>query len=150
MKRPKILLLIITACMAVVMVLNAQNYKAPAIDASGKVTDDRGKYIGMVSMEGIITDSAGIKIGMIDNEGSLVDTKTGTKMGKSEKNGNFTTSYAKTKDDKWTISEPMNGNCKVTDRNNKTVVIVHENYKQYGACVYYCLSIKKMNKGMKM
>ncbi len=37
--------------------VNAQNYKSPAIDASGKVTDVNGKFLGSVSKEGIVKDS---------------------------------------------------------------------------------------------
>ena len=66
----------------------AQNYKAPKIDASGKVTDTAGVFLGSVTAEGMITDAKGVKIGHIDANGMLVDAE-GKIMGKPEKNGNI-------------------------------------------------------------
>lgn len=79
-----------------------------------------------------------------------MDAKTGKKIGKVEKNGNFISHYSKTPDDKWSVGGPMNGTCEVKDKNGKTLVVVHENYKIYGACAYHCLSMKKEGKDMKM
>ncbi|MBC7388787.1 MAG: DUF3659 domain-containing protein [Opitutaceae bacterium] len=129
--------------------VNAQNYKAPSIDATGKVMDAQGKHIGWVTTDGLIKDASGKKMGQVNSEGTLVDAN-GKKLGKTEKNGNFTSHFAKTKDDQWTASEPMNGMCEVKDKDGKTMVVVHENYKQYGACAYHCLSMKKDHKEMKM
>ena len=58
--------------------------------------------------------------------------------------------YSKTADDKWVTSAPMNGTCEAKDKSGKTMVVVHENYKQYGACAYHCLTMKKEHKDMKM
>jgi hypothetical protein len=44
----------------------------------------------------------------------------------------------------------MNGICEVKDKNGKTVLLVHENYKQYGACTMHCLMMKNEHKDMKM
>ena len=130
--------------------VDAQNYKAPNIDATGKVMDSKGKHIGWVTKDGKIKDAAGTEIAHVNSEGSLVDEKSGKKLGKAEKNGNFAPHFSKTKDDQLTTSEPMNGMCEVKDKDGKTMVVVHENYKQYGACAYHCLSMKKDHKEMKM
>ena len=118
----------------------AQNYKAPKIDASGRITDTNGKYIGSITPEGVITDASGTKIGHLDSEGSLIDEKTGKKLGKSEKNGNFIPHFAKTPDEGWSTSAPMNGTCMVKNKDGKVVAEVHENYKQFGACAIHCLT----------
>ena len=130
--------------------VSAQNYKAPTIDATGKVMDANGKHLGWVTKEGVIKDSSGTKMSYVDSEGGLVDAKSGKKLGKAQKNGNFVPHFSTTKDDKWTISEPMSGTCEVKDKNGKTLVVVHESYKQYGACAYHCLSMEKEHKEMKM
>lgn len=119
---------------------SAQNYKAPKIDASGKITDKEGKYVGNVNSKGEITDTLGIKLAYVDSDGSLIDAKTGKKMGKAEKNGNFVPYFKSEKNKKGlTISPPMNGTCLVKDDSGKVVAEVHENYKQYGACAMHCM-----------
>jgi len=139
MKLKNILLVVL----AVVMVMNisqAQNYKAPTIDASGKIADKEGNHIGTVTKEGVITDAMGMKIAYIDAEGSLVDAKTGKKLGKAAQNGNFISADAKTSDEGWIVSAPVNGICLVKDKKGNVIVEVHENYKQYGSCAIYSLT----------
>lgn len=117
----------------------AQNYKAPKIDASGKVTDRMNTYIGSVTKEGVITDAKGVKIAYIDADGMLVDSK-GHKMGKAEKNGNFLPYFNETPEKgAWTTGAPQNGTCYVKDADGKVMAIVHENYKMFGACAAHCL-----------
>jgi hypothetical protein len=130
--------------------LIAQNYKAPAIDATGKITDHTGKHIGWVTTDGIIKDSAGGQIAHVDKDGNLIDHKTNKTLGKAEKNGTFAYHFKDGKESKLTTSAPMNGTCEVKDAQGKTVLLVHENYKQYGACAYHCLTMKKEHKEMKM
>jgi len=129
--------------------LFAQNYKAPAIDASGKITDKDGKHIGNVSKEGVISDASGMKIGHIDATGTLIDETTGKKLGKAGKNGIFLPEFAKTPDQGWTVSTPMNGTCLVKDKDGNVKALVHENYKQFGACAIHCLT-HNMNHGETM
>ena len=117
----------------------SQNYKAPKIDASGKVTDENGKFLGKVTTEGIITNASGDKVAHVDSEGTLLD-KDGKKIGKAEKNGNFAPHYANTPDKGWTTSAPMNGTCLVKDSEGNVKAEVHENYKQFGACAIHCLT----------
>jgi hypothetical protein len=129
--------------------LSAQNYKAAFIDASGKVTDNKGYYLGWVTAEGTVKDTSGSEIAHVDDKGNLVNAKTGEVLGKAEKNGTFVFHFNnKTKE--WVASPPMNGICEVKNHAGKTVLLVHENYKNYGACAYHCLTMKKAHKEMKM
>jgi hypothetical protein len=120
--------------------LHAQNYKAPKIDASGKVMNEKGHHIGNISAEGVITDANGQKIASIDPDGFLIDAASGKKLGKGEKNGNFIPYFKETPDKGWTIDAPLNGTCLVKDEKGNVKAIVHENYKQFGACAAHCLS----------
>lgn len=117
----------------------AQNYKAPKIDASGKITNASGKQIGSLSTSGEIMDSTGTKIAYIDANGTLVDAHNGKKLGKAEKNGNYVSYMSKTPDKGWTTSAPANGTCLVKDENGNVKAEIHENYKQFGACAIHCL-----------
>jgi hypothetical protein len=117
----------------------AQNYKAPKIDASGKITNGSGKQIGSLNTNGEIMDSTGTKIAYIDANGTLVDARNGKKLGKVEKNGNYTSYFTKTPDKGWTTSSPANGTCQVKDEKGNIKAEVHENYKQFGACAIHCL-----------
>jgi hypothetical protein len=122
--------------------LHAQNYKAPKIDASGKVTDEKGTVIGSVTTAGVVTDAAGTKVAYVNSEGAMVDAKTGKVLGKPEKNGIILPHFDKTKDKGWSVSTPMNGTCTVTDADGKVKAEVHENYKNFGACAVHCLQHK--------
>ncbi len=134
----KISLAVLTIAFAI-QFTQAQNYKAPTIDASGKIHNKDGNYIGSVTKDGVISDAAGIKIGYVDGNGMLVDETTGEKLGKAEKNGNFAPHFTKTPDEGWSISAPMNGTCLVKDKAGNIKAEVHENYKAFGACAIHCL-----------
>jgi hypothetical protein len=129
-----------------IQICEAQNYKAPKIDASGKITDKVGKHIGNVTKDGTISDVTGMKVAHIDGNGMLVDERTGERLGKAEKNGNFLPHFAKTADEGWSISAPLNGTCLVKDKDGNIKAEVHENYKASGACAIYCLT-RHMNHG---
>ena len=124
----------------VVTLAQAQNYKAPKIDASGKITDKNGVYIGSVTKEGVITDAKGVTLGHVDGSGNLINEKTGEKLGKAEKNGNFLPHFGKTSDKGWTVSTPENGTCYIKDKDGNLKAEVHESYKAFGACAIHCLS----------
>lgn len=129
----------------------AQNYKASKIDASGKLVDSNGVHIGTITKEGLINDPSGMKMAHIDNDGNLIDAKTGKKMGKAEKNGNFMYIMSETQDGKnFTINPPTNGICEVKDEKGNVVMLVHESYKAQAACAYHCLQMKQQGKEMKM
>jgi hypothetical protein len=139
MKTIKSLLLVFLIGAATCSMTFAQNYKAPKIDASGKVTDETGTFIGSVSEQGLIKDAKGVEIGHINANGMLVDSK-GKVMGKPEKNGNFIPYYHETPDKAtWTTTAPENGTCYVKNSKGEVVALVHENYKMYGACAIHCL-----------
>jgi hypothetical protein len=137
----KKLLLVTSAIVLLMSASFAQNYKAPAIDASGKITDKEGNHVGNISKEGIITDVAGAEIAHVDGNGILVDAATGKKLGKAEKNGNYVP-YLPKPEGGWTVGPPMNGVCLVKDKNGKVQAEVHESYKQFGACAIHCTSHK--------
>lgn len=133
-------LLTVLGLILAINISQGQNYKAPKIDASGKIMDKNGKHIGYVTQEGIINDAMGMKVAYVDANGMLVDEKTGKKLGKAEKNGNFVPVYAKTPDEGWSVSTPMNGTCMVKDKDGNIKAEVHENYKAFGACAIHCLN----------
>ncbi len=135
---PKISLAILTVL--TIQFAHAQNYKAPMIDASGKITNKEGKHIGSLTKDGVISDATGTKVAHVDATGTLIDDKTGKKLGKAEKNGNFLPHFAKTNDEGWSTSAPMNGTCLVKDKDGNVKAEVHENYKEFGACAIHCLS----------
>jgi hypothetical protein len=151
MKTMKALAMAVTGMViAVAVTVNAQNYKAPKIDASGKFSDGNGVSMGTVTKDGVM-DDMGMKMAHIDGEGNLVDTKSGKKMGKAEKNGDFMYKMSETADGKkLTVGTPSNGMCEVKDDMGKTVLLVHENYKMQAACAYHCAQMKKDGKDMKM
>jgi len=115
----------------------AVDYKGHRIDATGKITDADGKHVGNVTKEGIITNTAGEKVAYTDSTGSLIDGKTGKNLGKVGKDGNFV-SYSAT--ETWIVSAPENGMCLIKDKDGKVKAVVHETYKNIGACAVYCLA----------
>jgi|SRR5882672_8938016 len=133
-------LLMVFGLMLAINISHGQNYKAPKIDFSGKITDKDGKHIGNVTTAGVITDTMGMKVAYINAEGMLIDEKTGKKLGKAEKNGNFIPVFAETPDKGWSVSTPLNGICMVKDKDGNIKAEVHENYKQFGACAVHCLT----------
>jgi len=131
-------------------VSTAQNYKAPFIDASGKMMNKEGKEVGIIIKESVV-EMEGKKMAHIDAEGNIVDAATGKKMGKAEKNGNFTYHFVNTKDgESYIITAPAQGICEVKNAKGETVMLVHENYKAQAACAYHCMQMKKDDKKMKM
>lgn len=131
----------------------AQDYKHPygLVSKEGKITDPKGTVIGSITKDGTIKDESGNKIATVNSTGNLVDTKTGKVLGHAPKNGEFIYfNHNGTQNDTLSTSIPMTGTCEVKDKDGKTVLVVHENYKAYGACAYHCLMMKKHGKKMKM
>jgi hypothetical protein len=118
--------------------LIAQNYKAPAIDFSGKIKDAAGITLGSISKEGIFKNHDGYKIALINNKGELVDS-SGKILGKPEKNGNFHNIDGELE---FTVKPSKNDQCEVLDKEGKVVFMVHNNYKANGGAMAHCL---KMN-----
>jgi Heavy metal binding domain/Protein of unknown function (DUF3659) len=136
----KVVAVSMLAIVASIQISIAQNYKAPKIDASGKITDKDGEVIGSITPAGEIKDAKGIKLAYVDGEGSLVDSQSGKKLGKAEKNGNFKAYYTADSSEEWSTSAPMNGTCLVKDSEGNVKAEVHENYKQFGACAIHCVT----------
>src|SRR5258706_11111524 len=97
------------------------DYKGHRIDASGKVTNEKGKRIGSVTKEGVISDSSGMKIAYVDGNGSLIDAMTGKNLGKVGKNGNFVP-YSSTAG--WSASSAENGSCLIKDEKDNVKAVV--------------------------
>lgn len=129
----------IVALVFSIQIANAQvlDYKGHRIDAAGKITDADGKHVGNVTREGVITNSTGDKVAYADGKGSLINAKTGENLGKIGKDGNFV-HYSGT--ETWIISAPENGVCLVKDKNGNVKAVVHETYKNIGACAAYCIA----------
>ena len=128
-----------------IQIVQAQvvDYKGHRIDASGKVTDTEGKFIGNVTKEGVISDASGMKVAYVDGSGFLIDAMTGKSLGKVGKNGNFVP-YSNNAG--WSVSFPENGTCLIKDENGNVKAVVHETYKNIGACAIHCLTYH-MNHG---
>lgn len=139
--------MVITAVMTL-----GQNYKqpVPSIDAAGKITNRDGKHMGWVSKDGLFKNTEGTKIAHVDQNGDLIDEKTGKSLGKVQKNGSFIYHFPTGSNETLTVSSPMNGTCQVKNKSGNTVLVLHENYKQYGACALHCLQMQKQHKSMKM
>ena len=133
----KISLLILVAIFAT-QVIQAQtaDYKHTII-ASGKITDHAGRHIGSVTKEGVISDSVGTKVAHVDKSGFLIDAATGKKLGRVGKNGSYV-AYSSNKG--WSVTSPANGTCLVKDEDGNVKAVVHENYKNVGACAIHCLT----------
>ena len=116
---------------------NAQNYKAPAIDFSGKIKDGAGVTLGSISKEGIFKNHKGHKIALINNKGELVDT-SGKVLGKPEKNGNFHNIDGELE---FTVKPSKNDQCEVLDKNGKVVTVVHNSYKARAGAIAHCLKM---------
>jgi hypothetical protein len=116
----------------------AQNYKAPKIDATGKVTVD-GKHVLTITPDGKYNHPSGQNLAYINSEGELVDAKTKKVLGKAEKNGHFIPSDAKTIEEKLTVHSTSDGTYEIKDKTGKVIGIAHESYKQQaaGAIHYY-------------
>lgn len=138
MKTLRQISLTVLAIIFALQIVQAQavDYKGHRIDASGKVTDTDGKLIGNVTKEGVIGDASGVKVAHVDGNGFLVD-EMGKNLGKVGKNGEFVP-YSETVG--WSVSAPENGVCLIKDKYGKVQAVVHETYKNIGACTIHCLT----------
>ena len=135
------------SALALVLILNiavAQNYKAQfKVNSSGQAEDANGVKIGWIEADGTIKNSKGDVVGKVakkDKQAELLD-KLGNKVAEASENGTL-------KDNKgevlFTVSDAdKNGECQIQDKSGKAVGVVHQNYKQQGACIYHCLAKKK-------
>ncbi|MBX2900696.1 MAG: hypothetical protein KF775_13665 [Cyclobacteriaceae bacterium] len=131
--------LTVLAIVFTIQMAQAQNvdYKGHKIDATGKITDREGKHIGSVTKEGVISDNSGKKVSYVDSNGSLIDANTGKNLGKVGKNGTF---VPYSSNNEWSASDSENGTCLIKDETGKVRAVVHETYKNIGACAIHCLT----------
>ena len=146
----KNLMFLILGLVLLTNAVNAQNYKAPMIDASGNFNDKDGKKLGTFTKDGLV-DAEGNKIAHLDAAGNLIDASTGKGLGKAQKNGNFVYHFNSEKEGtKFSIGAPLQGICEVKNEKGEVVLLVHENYKAQAACAFHCAQMKKDGKSIKM
>jgi Protein of unknown function (DUF3659) len=130
----KNILLILTFISSYSMVTFAQD-KVPTVDSKGHIYYDK-KQIGSISTTGGM-DMSGLAVSRIDKNGNVVDS-TGKAIGKLAKGSTFQY-YMNGKDQTFSISKPDHtGMCYVKDSKGKTVLLLHNNYKQQAACAMHC------------
>ena len=108
----------------------------PIVDYKGHIMN-RKNQIGTVTSEGGF-DQSGKSMTKVDGKGNIVDSN-GKIIGTAPKNGTFVY-YFKDNQEKYTIGKANHtGMCKVTNAKGETVMLLHNNYKQQGACAVHCL-----------
>ena len=108
----------------------------PMVDSKGHIMNHNA-IIGKMTPEGSF-DPSGKSMTRIDGSGNIVDLN-GKVLGKAPKNGSFVY-YFKDNEEKYTIGKANHsGMCKVTNAKGETVMLLHNNYKQQGACAVHCL-----------
>lgn len=109
----------------------------PMVDYKGHIMN-HNSIIGKMTPEGSY-DPSGKLVTKIDANGNIVDL-TGKVIGKAPKNGNSFVYYFKDNQEKYTIGKANHtGMCKVTNSKGETVMLLHNSYKQQGACAVHCL-----------
>ena len=108
----------------------------PMVDYKGHILNGK-KQIGSITSEGGF-DQAGKSMTKVDGKGNIVDSN-GKIIGRAPKNGTFVY-YFEYNQEKYTIGKANHtGMCKVTNAKGETVMLLHNNYKQQGACAIHCL-----------
>ena len=108
----------------------------PMVDYKGHILNGK-KQIGSITSEGGF-DQAGKSMTKVDGKGNIVDSN-GKIIGRAPKNGTFVY-YFEDNQEKYTIGKANHtGMCKVTNAKGETVMLLHNNYKQQGACAIHCL-----------
>lgn len=109
--------------------------KVPMVDSKGHIYYDNKQIGSMKTGEGF--DKGGHSVTKIDNNGNVVDS-TGKAIGRLTKGQTFEY-YVNDKAEQFSISKPNhNGICYVKDSNGKTIMLLHNNYKQQAACAMHC------------
>ena len=138
----KFCFVVVLICSFSVLDLKAQKHRLPSVDASGNIFDKYGKHIGRIVTDGMLRDSSGIKKASIDRRGCLVDTSVGLNQILPDNYSSRTQIFVQNTDQKWSVSEPIQGICKVKDRNGNTIIEVHKDFLQFTPCVYNCVKEK--------
>jgi hypothetical protein len=144
MKTLKIATLSVFAFVLTLNISVAQNYKPQfKVNSSGQAVDANGVKIGWIEADGTIKDSKGEVVGKSvkkDKQAQLLD-KLDNKVAEATETGTLKSTKGEVL---YTVSDAdKNGECEIKDKSGKTVGVVHQNYKQQGACMYHCLSQMK-------
>ncbi len=108
----------------------------PMVDYKGHILNGKNQ-IGSITSEGGF-DQAGKSMTKVDGKGNIVDSD-GKVIGTAPKNGTFVY-YFKDNQDKYTVGKANHsGMCEVKNAKGETVMLIHNNYKQQGACAVHCL-----------
>lgn len=108
----------------------------PMVDYKGHILNGKNQ-IGSITSEGGF-DQAGKSMTKVDGKGNIVDSN-GKIIGTAPKNGTFVY-YFEDNQEKYTIGKANHtGMCKVTNAKGETVMLLHNSYKQQGACAVHCL-----------
>ncbi len=108
----------------------------PVVDYKGHIMNGKNQ-IGSITSEGGF-DQAGKSMTKVDGKGNIVDSN-GKIIGAAPKNGTFVY-YFEDNQEKFTIGKANHtGMCKVTNAKGETVMLLHNSYKQQGACAVHCL-----------
>ena len=108
----------------------------PMVDYKGHILNGKNQ-IGSITSEGGF-DQAGKSMTKVDGKGNIVDSD-GKVIGTAPKNGTFVY-YFKNNQEKYTIGKANHtGMCEVKNAKGETVMLLHNNYKQQGACAVHCL-----------
>lgn len=108
----------------------------PIVDYKGHILNGKNQ-IGSITTEGGF-DQAGKSMTKVDGKGNIVDSE-GKVIGTAPKNGTFVY-YFKDNQEKYTVGKANHsGMCEVKNAKGETVMLLHNNYKQQGACAVHCL-----------
>ena len=116
--------------------LYAQIPKPPAINLSGQIYDEYDHVLGWISKQGIVQNAMDDRIAVIDKSGNAYDGK-GQRIGKMDKNS-FIDAHGTLL---FTVSEPLDQQCKLIDPSGKIVGIVDAHFKNQASAIH-CLYAK--------
>ena len=109
---------------------------SPMVNYKGHIMNGKNQ-IGNITSTGSF-DQAGKSMTKVDGKGNIVNSE-GKIIGTAPKNGTFVY-YFKDNQEKYTIGKANHtGMCKVTNAKGQTVMLLHNSYKQQGACAVNCL-----------
>ncbi len=128
-------LLVITIVLCGCLSRSFTQEKVPMVDSKGHIYYDK-KPIGQLTKSGSMSMDDKM-ISKINANGTVVDSM-GNVIGRLPK-GQLFEYYLGDKPEKFSISKPNhNGICYVTDAHGKTMILLHNNYKQQAACAMHC------------
>jgi nitrous oxide reductase len=107
----------------------------PYVDYKGHIHYEK-KQIGSLSSKGGF-DQSGKPVTKIDVSGNIVDMN-GKTLGKVPKGSTFVY-YFNEKPENYIIGKASHsGMCKVKNEKGELIMLLHNNYKQQGACAIHC------------